>query len=209
METAEDDRTVSALGELSDDQLVALCLARGKGDERPFAELFRRHRQVVWRICGRYFRTPEDTADMVQVAFFRAFRALGRYSGGHPALFRAWLATIAANACKNEIRRRSRRPQLVDQPPLPDVAAAEPSVEESMIEQSKSELLYQAMAGLSAEERQILRRADLERTPYAEIAAEIGLSVSAVKMRTVRARAALAAAYRDLESQGETSREQP
>lgn len=188
--------------ELSDDELVALCLERGATDERPFSELFRRHRKVVWVVCRKYFDTREDVGDLVQETFFKAYRALGRYTGGSPALFRAWVATIAANACKNELRLRSRRPQLSDRSLDPSVAIAGGSVEGSLVERSRHRVLSRAIAGLSHDQQQILRKADFEQLPLAEIAAELGLSLSAVKMRALRARAALAAAYLDLESKG-------
>lgn len=206
MGATDDDRARRAPEELSDDELVALCLASRRADERPFAELFRRHRKVVWRVCSKYFRSPEDVGDRVQETFFRAYRALGRYSGGHPALFRAWLSTIAANGCKNELRRRSRRPQLSDEPLEPSAATVAADAETSLIQQSRQRLLRRALARLSPNQQEILRRADFEQMPYADIATELGLSLSAVKMRTVRARAALAAAYRDLEPHGETPR---
>lgn len=190
------------LSGLSDDDLVRLCRERGAGDERPFAELYRRHRELVWAICRRYFRDPRDAADLVQETFFRAYRSLGSYAGGHPSLLRAWLARIAANVCKNELRTRSRRPRTVEELLAPEAASPAASSEETLVTRARLATLRRALATLAPAQREILELADLEQIPYAELARRLGVSLSGVKMRVVRARASLGAAYRDLDAKG-------
>ena len=195
---------VAELESLSDDALVGLCRQRGSGDDRPFAELFRRHRQHVWSICRRFFRDEEDASDLVQETFFKAFRGLERFSGGHPLLLRAWLSQIAVNTCKNEVRTRARRPRKAAEPPSPALESPEKGPDEVLIERRSHQRLSRAMAMLTPAQREILELADLAGTPYPKLAEDLGISRSAVKMRALRARAALAAAYRELEARGGT-----
>ena len=65
----------------SDEELVALCKTRRDGDDRPFAELFRRHHRFVWSICRRMLRRGELADELAQDVFVRAFRSIGRFDG--------------------------------------------------------------------------------------------------------------------------------
>lgn len=187
------------LQQLSDEVLVARCLERNPGDDRPFAELFRRYRRLVWGVCFRYFQSPEDLADRVQEVFFRAYRNLQGYRGGEEMQFRAWLVRIAVNICKNELRRRSRRPQSKEDglESVELVSSDDPGRNAEQVESLSR--LRRAIDSLSKPQREILEMADLQLLSYAEIAAEQGLSLSAVKMRVLRARAVLAVSYREIE----------
>jgi RNA polymerase sigma-70 factor (ECF subfamily) len=62
--------------------------------------------------------------------------------------------------------------------------------------------LHEALDSLPEKEREILVLVELEELPYREIADRLGLSLSAVKMRVLRARLALATAFRELRPTG-------
>ena len=52
-------------------------------------------------------RSPAAAEDAAQDAMISAWRALDGYRGGN---FPAWLMRIASNRCRDELRRRKRRP---------------------------------------------------------------------------------------------------
>ncbi len=185
---------------LDDHDLAVLCHQRGKEDERLFAELFRRHHRFVWAVCRRYFRSSEDVADMSQVVFLRVFRNVDGFSGGRSESFRAWLAQVAVNICKNEIRSRSRRPQH-QQTSLDSATliASEDPLRHAM-DADRSTRLYLALQELSPAHREIIELADIQEIPYPEIASQLKVSLSAIKMRVLRARAQLALVIRRLHS---------
>jgi len=88
----------------------ALLIARWRaGDEGAAAELVRRHARAVARFLAAA-GAREETEDLVQEAFFRAFRHIATYRAG--ASFRTWVMTIAANALTDLRRRRGRRPAV-------------------------------------------------------------------------------------------------
>ncbi len=185
---------------LSDEMLIERLRERGREDERYFSELFRRYRQLIWGVCSRYFRQPEDIADMTQETFLQVYRRLDGFTGGHSGSLPSWLVRIAANLAKNELRKRSRRPQSSDKEPDPATVDDEATVVQDLENRSEVKKLYRALRNLSPSQREILELADLRELPYPQIAAALGISLSAVKMRTVRARAALAAVVRAVET---------
>ena len=77
------------------------------GDQRAAAILVERHAASLARyLYGSGART-EDLEDLVQEAFFRAFRKLGTWRG--EASFRSWLYRIGSNLRKDQFRREGGR----------------------------------------------------------------------------------------------------
>ncbi len=187
--------------ELDDEVLVEQYVAGGRRDEAIFRELFKRRRDDVWRICYAFFGNRQDAEDLTQQVFFTAYRKLPQFR--RQAALRTWLHRIATNSCKNEIRRRSRRPEGTETTlPEPESVFFVPSSSEGdLVSKRRAERLALAMNELSAAERRLLQEVEFEGRPYAQIAADAELSVGAVKMRVMRARLALRAAYERLENQ--------
>lgn len=105
----------------TDDELIAAYRA---GDESAATELVSRHADPVARYLYARGAAAADVDDLVQEAFFRAFRALDSWRGD--ASFRSWLFRIASNYQKDEFRRRRNRQLL----PIDDhdaVDAADPA----------------------------------------------------------------------------------
>lgn len=187
---------VGELTELSDEELVGRMLDRGDRDERPFGELFRRHKGLVWRVALGFFGNVQDAEDMTQDVFFTAHRKLAQFKG--EASFRTWLHRITTNRCKNELRTRSRRLRTVNEP-LEEAAAAatngSPGPEAVTVRGRRLQRLALAIESLTQEDRRLLRLVDLEQTPYKDVAELLGSSLGAVKMRVLRARARLREAF--------------
>ncbi|MDH4043074.1 MAG: sigma-70 family RNA polymerase sigma factor [Gemmatimonadota bacterium] len=86
---------------------AALITRWQAGEEAAAAELVRRHGRPVARFLAAA-GAGEEVEDLVQEAFFRAFRHIDGYRRG--ASFRTWVMAIAANALTDHRRRRGRRP---------------------------------------------------------------------------------------------------
>src|SRR5687767_14461171 len=94
----------SATSASADDLSVRAVLS---GDEAAFTDLFERHKRLVTRTAGRFFRDRTDIEDVVQQAFTKAYLSLKDLSGDRS--FSAWISRIAVNICYGEFRRRSRK----------------------------------------------------------------------------------------------------
>ena len=88
-----------------------------------FAAGFEHHRRELQVHCYRMLGSLEDSEDLVQETFLRAWRSHGSFGAEGRYSLRAWLYRIATNACLDVLRTRSRRVMP------PDVApAADPTV---------------------------------------------------------------------------------
>ncbi|MGB0387685.1 MAG: RNA polymerase sigma factor [Ardenticatenaceae bacterium] len=194
--------TKQSLSELSDQALVQLCLVR-VGDERPFRELYQRHQGMVWRVCYRFMSNEQDADDLTQEVFLKVYRKLAQYKG--QAKFSTWLYRIATTTCIDEKRQRARRPAIISTPVdaehMAESLPATSSIEEDELEQERKQRLLKALERLKASQRHILLLGDFENKPYKEIAQDLGISLSATKMRVMRARSALQTMYRKIEEE--------
>src|ERR687896_2527562 len=107
-------------------EAAATVAAARAGDEAAFAELVERHRRELQVHCYRMLGSLEDSEDLVQETFLRAWRGRASFSPREASSFRAWLYRIATNACLDVLRKRPRRilpPQVA---PAGDPAAPPP-----------------------------------------------------------------------------------
>ena len=78
-------------------------------DETAFTARMERHRRELQVHCYRMLGSFEDSEDLVQETFLRAWRKRASYSAREAGSFRAWLYRIATNVCLDALRGRARR----------------------------------------------------------------------------------------------------
>jgi RNA polymerase sigma-70 factor (ECF subfamily) len=91
------------MADLATDEIVALVL---DGQVEHYEEIVRRYQPEVFRIVAKLLDDRHATEDIVQQVFVNAWVALRRYEPGRD--FGRWIRTIARNAVREELRRRSR-----------------------------------------------------------------------------------------------------
>lgn len=84
----------------ADTDTVLVEAARG-GDVASYGQLVERYEAVAHR-TAYMLGAGDETADVVQEAFMKAYLALPRFRSGEP--FRPWLLTIVANLVRNRHR---------------------------------------------------------------------------------------------------------
>jgi RNA polymerase sigma-70 factor (ECF subfamily) len=155
------------------------------------ARLYERHSSRVFGYCLGMLRSREDAEDAAQTTFMQAFRALQR--GVVPTFETAWLLTIAKNVCLARHRAGSRRKAVEfarDPHDLAEIAAGAEAPNGVLMG------LQDALARLPEMQRRAFLLREWQGRTYVEIAAELGVTVSAVEALIFRARRALA---RDLD----------
>jgi RNA polymerase sigma-70 factor, ECF subfamily len=153
----------------SESTVVAAARA---GDESAFAELVEPHRRELQVHCYRMLGSLEDSEDVVQETFLRAWRNRESFQGR--SSFRAWLYGIATNACLDALAGGDAEPEA-------EVVAKE-TIELAFIA---------AIQHLPPRQRAVLIARDVLGWSAAESAAVLDVTVAAVNSALQRARATL------------------
>jgi RNA polymerase sigma-70 factor, ECF subfamily len=88
-------------------EVDAVVAAARAGDESAFGALVERYRRELQVHCYRMLGSFEDSEDLVQETFLRAWRKRKSFQGR--STFRAWLYGIATNACLDALGRNPHR----------------------------------------------------------------------------------------------------
>ena len=95
-------------------------------DQPAFAAAVERHRGELQVHCYRMLGSLEESEDLVQETFLRAWRARTSFRAGEGPGLRAWLYRIATNACLDVLRGRPGRVLPSQLGPAGDPAAPPP-----------------------------------------------------------------------------------
>ena len=176
----------------TDQQLVQRAQ---RGDLRAFDLLVLKYQGRIAALVARYVSDAGEVEDVTQEAFIKAYRALGKFRGD--SAFYTWLYRIAANAAKNHLVAKGRRPGADA-----TIEDAEGFDEGGMLSESASpealvmgvelaEVVESAMNGLPDELRAALTLREFEGLSYDDIADVLGCPVGTVRSRIFRAREAI------------------
>ncbi len=173
--------------ELSDAQLIERHQA---GDSGAFAFLVRRHVKPVYNFVYRFARNSQDAEDIVQEAFVKAWRHIGKYDSAQE--FGGWLFAIARNAALDWLRKK--RPiafadleaatgsnpadALADSGPLPSVLA---------MQADDVRMLGGLLQRLSPHYREVLALRYKQQLTFNQISVILGKPLHTVKSQSRRA----------------------
>ncbi len=167
----------------SDADLVGEALL---GAREPFAELVRRHQRTATALAARVLGSDDLARDAVQEAAVAAMTGLDRLRSADR--FGPWFCGIALNVSRRWLRQlRSERPGAG-----PDRARDGAGPDELAELADLAARVRAAVAGLADGQREAVLLFYLQGLSHREVAAELGVSVGAVKSRLHQARAALA-----------------
>ena len=173
------------------DEDALLMLALRAGDRSAFDALFRRWSAPLLRYLARMLRDAGTAEELVQEVFLRVYRARERYAP--EARFSTWLYRIATNLALNELRRPRRREMhaSLDEPGAAPLAAEAPVPESALDARRLAARVEHELAQLPERQRAALCLSAVEGLSYADVAATLEISESAVKALVHRARTAL------------------
>jgi RNA polymerase sigma-70 factor (ECF subfamily) len=159
------------------------------GDLSAFNELVVEYQTLVYNLSYRMLGQAQAAEDAAQETFVSAWRNIHTVRG---ETFRPWLLRIAANLCRDELRRRVRRPStsldIALEAGMPDPPDEEPSPDASVLTSELRGKLEAALQELPEDQRTALVLCDVEGLDYNEIATVMNTSLGTVKSRIARAR---------------------
>ncbi len=165
-----------------------LAKAAASGDRAALDVLLRRHQELVWRVCRKLCANDADALDATQEALVSVARRIDRFDGR--SAFTTWLYRVATNAALDELRRRRRRPEPVEE--LPVLAGGSGSALDHSGALADRMALDAAMATLTPEFRAPIVLRDVAGLDYAAIADALDIPPGTVRSRIARARSQLA-----------------
>ena len=176
----------------ADQQLVQRAQ---RGDLRAFDLLVLKYQGRIAALVSRYVSDAGELEDVTQEAFIKAYRALGKFRGD--SAFYTWLYRIAANAAKNHLVAKGRRPRADA-----TIEDAEGFDEGGMLSESASpealamggelaEVVESALKALPDELKAALMLREFDGLSYDDIADVLGCPVGTVRSRIFRAREAV------------------
>ncbi len=157
------------------------------GDRRAFDELVRRTFVDTFTLARRLTGNEEDARDVVQEAYLRAWKGIGKFRGD--AAFSTWLYRITANAAASSVQRGRRHRS---EPFADDFEPVDTGAEQMIVQGAESaetlDRIADALDELPAKLRSVVVLKDVYGLSHEAIAEELGISVSAAKVRLHRAR---------------------
>jgi RNA polymerase sigma-70 factor (ECF subfamily) len=157
----------------------------------PFEALVVANQRVIYAVCLRLLRDPCAAEDACQETLIAAWR-----HREDTALCRSWLIHVAVNKCRDELRRRNRRPPglcCLDDEDAEAVPSYEPNPESVALSGDSCRTIERALMQLPFGQRVALVLGDVEGWSYREIATATGVSLGTVKSRVFRGRMRLRA----------------
>jgi len=182
------------MGERSIDQALVERVQRG--EKQAFDVLVLKYQNKIIQLVNRYVHDPDESRDVAQEAFIKAYRAIGRFRGD--SAFYTWLYRIAINTAKNYLVASGRRP------PRSDIDAQDAeqyegatglreyaTPERLLLKDEIQQVIATAIDDLPDDLRTAITLRELEGLSYEEIAQTMECPIGTVRSRIFRARDAI------------------
>jgi RNA polymerase sigma-70 factor (ECF subfamily) len=167
------------------------------GDQDAFETIFNTYSGKLYNVAHRILGDVADTEEVIQDVFWTVYRKAKSFQGN--SQFLTWLYRLTVNAALGKIRRSKKNKEVEYDEFLPKfqkdghhlvrpVVDWSDTLDEKYAEHEIYQLLGKALDQLKPVDKSVIVLSDLEGLSDKEIAAAVGLTVSAVKTRLHRAR---------------------
>jgi len=172
---------------------VTILLAK-EGNKDAVRRLYDGHRERVYWLAFRYTRSAQDSEDVMQETFIKAFKGLKTFNFGVDSSFSAWISKICVHCAIEHLRKTKRRMaenvlSLSDLPHEPRSAA--PTPDRAVAAVRTVAWLNDAIHHLSPAQQVIFDLRYQQHLDIKEIATHMGRSESNIKTQLVRSVAKL------------------
>jgi RNA polymerase sigma-70 factor (ECF subfamily) len=158
------------------------------------------YRDQLLQTALRLTRSREDSEDLVQETYLKAYRSFGTFTEG--SNLRAWLYRILTNNFINSYRAKQRRPDETDLEDVEDLylyrrlgaldsVLASRSAEDQLMDLFTDDEVKAALESLPESFRMPVLLADVEEFSYKEIADILDIPIGTVMSRLHRGRKAM------------------
>jgi RNA polymerase sigma-70 factor, ECF subfamily len=169
------------------------------GHDAALDALMERHAAAIFRLLCRMLGNEDDANDLAQETFVRVYRARESYRPEQK--FSTWLFTIAANLARNQLRWRSRHPNVsldaepenAEQTLGATLSTNTATPHEAAAATERHEVVRAAVQALPEDLREAIVLCEWQELAVAEAATVLQCTPKAVESRLYRARGLLRA----------------
>ena len=173
------------------------------GNEASYGIIMERYKNSLHGIIYRMVRNQEETQDLVQEAFIKAYKALRTFNKQYS--FSTWLFKIASNNCIDHLRKKRLSTISIDAPIetmdgsiTQDIPDSTYNPEKDIIRNEVINTIHHTIDQLPKKYREVINLRHKQDKSYEEIATELELPIGTVKARIFRAREILKKSLREL-----------
>jgi RNA polymerase sigma-70 factor (ECF subfamily) len=169
---------------------IALVQAAQEGNMNAFETLMKNNRQRIFALAYQYTKNPEDTEDIFQDTFLKAYNNIQKFRAGQDTSFSAWLYRIGINCSIDHLRKHKRRRETTangqDVQTLPTSdSGTDPEKQQQKTEiQEKTEAVLKTIA---PRQRMVFILRHYQQLSIKEIAEYLDCSEGSVKKQLFRA----------------------
>ena len=173
---------------MDEQELASRC---HRGDNAARRELYETYGSRLLSLCRRYAVDAADAEDLMQDAFVKIFRVIGRFRWTRPGSLYSWMARVALNLAFDSARARKRiARELVDADALKGEPVDEPDYEQAA--SVPAETIRRMIADLPDGYRTVFELYCFEELSHKEIADLLGIKEKSSSASLARARGILA-----------------
>lgn len=150
---------------------------RSGGDLNLLGDLYNRYMDMVYGVCLKYLKDPEEAQDAVMAIFEELVTKLRQHSVDN---FKSWLYTLSKNHCLMKLRQHKKQPVTA----LNDAfvqSEEDLHLKDALTREENFRQLDECMDQLSEAQRQAVKAFYLDGKCYNEISSETGLEWNAVR----------------------------
>jgi RNA polymerase sigma-70 factor (ECF subfamily) len=166
-------------------RLRALVDLAKEGDADAFGQLYDNYVTGIFRFIYYRVGAPHLAEDLTSETFVRGLRAIQRFNWQGKD-FGAWLTTIARNLITDHFKSSRSRLEIASET-VPEGRTHAPSPEQEVLALISNELLFEAVSGLPAEQRDCILMRFVQGLSIAQTAAAMDRSEGAIKQLQLRA----------------------
>ncbi len=174
--------------ELDDNRIVDAIL---QGDTESFSLLVERYGRLIYSICLKVLRLPDEAENAAQESFLKVYTSLGDFQRDEGGNLKAWLSTISYHTAV-DLYRKQKRKRSYETDDIADweslLSSKEPDALEQMIRQENQEKLLSILQELPEKYRVVLEEFYFKGKSQKVIALERGMAVKSVESQLYRAR---------------------
>jgi RNA polymerase sigma-70 factor, ECF subfamily len=163
------------------------------GDMGAMEEIMILHERGIYQVGLRLFARADQAADFCQDVFIRIYEKRHTFNAGKP--LKPWLFQVALNLGRDKLRRRREIPTEPENLPEP---ATPPENDRGALAEETQTQVWRAMEQVAPLYREALALRFSSDLKVKEIAAALGISLAAAKVRLCRGLKAFADAYKQI-----------